>query len=556
MDTKNPSPDLSAQRPRVVIVGGGPTGLATALELGMRSIDCLLIERESRGGHAPRAKTTHVRTRELLRRWGLADVLAQASPFGIDYPTDVHFVTRLNGYPLARFENAMQGSPQRDERYSEHGQWIPQYKLESVLRERLLAIDCVTMAHGCEFISFEQDDMAVRVTVKAVDTGEEHVIEADYLVGADGARSTVREAIGAKMEGRYGLSRNYNIIFSAPGLADAHRHGPGIMYWQVNPDVPSVIGPMDEGDLWFFMPLSLPPEKMFTDEEALDLIKRSTGIDLPYRILSSDLWVASRLLADKYRDGRVFLAGDACHLHPPYGGFGMNMGVADGVDLGWKLAAALQGWGGPALLDSYEAERRLIHEIVLDEAEGNHGTQPGNLFRSGIEDDGPEGDAVRREVSDLIAQTKPREFYTLGVVLGLRYWRSPVIRDDGTGADWRLSLDYTPSAAPGSLAPHAWLADGSSLYDHFGAGFTLIAFGGADTREAENDAAKSGIPLKIVTIDEPRVAALYERRLALIRPDQHVAWRGDIWPAGDVLAHAAGLSPASDDAAAAGASAE
>lgn len=556
MKTTNTSSALVGQRPSVIIVGGGPTGLATALELGLRSISCLLIEREVRGGHAPRAKTTHVRTRELLRRWDLAEALAQASPFGIDYPTNVHFVTRLNGYPLARFDNAMNGAPQRDERYSEHGQWIPQYKLEAVLRERLLTIDCVTVVNGCEFVSFEQDDMAVQVTVKAVDTGEEHVIEADYLVGADGARSSVRDAIGAQMEGRYGLSRNYNIIFSAPGLADAHRHGPGIMYWQVNPDVPSVIGPMDKDDLWFFMPLGLPPEKMFTDQEALDLIKRSTGIDLPYQILSSDLWVASRLLADKYRDGRVFLAGDACHLHPPYGGFGMNMGVADGVGLGWKMAAALQGWGGPALLDSYEAERRLIHEIVLDEAEGNHSTQPGTLFRNGIETEGPEGDAIRREVSDLITQTKPREFYTLGIVLGLRYRRSPVIPDDGTEADWRLSPDYTPSAAPGSLAPHAWLADGSSLYDHFGAGFTLLAFGGVDTRDAEDDAAKSGIPLKVVTIDEAKVAALYDRRLVLIRPDQHVAWRGDIWPANDVLAYVAGLSSLSADAAAMKASAE
>lgn len=540
--------DHSAQRPRVIIVGGGPTGLATALELGTRSIDCLVIEREVRGGHAPRAKTTHVRTRELLRRWGLAETLAEASPFGIDYPTDVHFVTRLNGYPLARFENAMQCAPQRDERYSEHGQWIPQYTLEAVLRDRLLTIDCATVAHGCEFVSFEQDEAAVRVTVKDVGTGEERVIEADYLVGADGARSAVREAIGAKMEGRYGLSRNYNIIFRAAGLAEAHRHGPGIMYWQVNPDVPSVIGPMDEDDLWFFMPLNLPPDKVFTDQEALELIKRSTGIDLPYQILSSDVWIASRLLADKYREGRVFLAGDACHLHPPYGGFGMNMGVADAVDLGWKLAAALQGWGGPALLESYEAERRLIHEMVLDEAEGNHSTQPSNLFRDGIESEGSDGDAIRREVSDLIARTKAREFYTLGVVLGLRYRHSPVIPDDGTEADWRLSLDYTPSAAPGSLAPHAWLADGTSLYDHFGAGFTLIAFGGADTRQAENDATESGIPLKVVTIDDPEIAARYERRLALIRPDQHVAWRGDAWPENNVLAYAAGLTPVSDDA--------
>lgn len=511
-----------------------------ALELGTRSIDCILIEREVRGGYAPRAKTTNVRTRELLRRWGLAEALAHASPFGVDYPTDVHFVTRLRGYPLTRFANAIQGAPERDERYSEHGQWIPQYKLERVLRDRLLTLEHVTLEYGCEFISFEQDETAVRVTVRSVETGEERVIEADYLIGADGTRSTVREAIGAEMEGKYGLSRNYNIIFQAPGLDDAHGHGPGIMYWQVNPESPSVIGPMDEGDLWFFMPLSLAPDKTITDEEALNLIKRSTGFDLPFKILSSDMWIASRLLANKYRDGRAFLVGDACHLHPPFGGFGMNMGVADAVDLGWKLAAVLQGWGGSALLDSYEAERRPIHQLVLDEAENNHETQPVNFFRKGIEAEGPEGDAIRGEVAELIRTTKGREFYTLGVVLGLRYRGSPVIADDGTEAEWRVSLDYVPSAAPGNLAPHGWLIDGSSLYDQFGPGFTLLAFDGANTDEAEREAVAMGIPLKILKIDNARLAQCYEKPLALIRPDQHVAWRGDAWPSHGVLAFAAG----------------
>ncbi|NIJ37473.1 2-polyprenyl-6-methoxyphenol hydroxylase-like FAD-dependent oxidoreductase [Sphingopyxis panaciterrae] len=537
-----PSDSLASgksKQPRVIIVGGGPTGLATALELGTRSIECLLVEREMRGGHAPRAKTTNVRTRELLRRWGIAEALAEASPFGIDYPTDVHFVTRLSGHSLTRFANALQGAPTRDDRYSEHGQWIPQYKLESVLRDRLTGLENVEIEYGCEFVSFDQDEAGVRVTLLSVSTGEERVIEADYLVGADGGRSAVREAMGAEMEGRSNLSRNYNIIFHAPGLGDAHAHGPGVMYWQVNPESPSVIGPMDEGDLWFFMPLTLPPEKTITDEEAVELIKRSTGIELPYRILSSDMWFASRLLANKYREGRVFLAGDACHLHPPFGGFGMNMGVADAVDLGWKLGAVLQGWGGPALLDSYEAERRPVHNLVMDEAESNHGTQPATLFRDGIEDEGPAGDAIRREVADIIATTKGREFYTLGVVLGLRYLGSPVIAEDGTEAEWRMSLDYVPSAAPGSLAPHGWLADGSSLYDQFGPGFTLLVFGNVETLGAEREAATTGIPLTIVRLDDSRLAERYEKPLALIRPDQHVAWRGDVWAPG-MLAFAAG----------------
>ena len=540
-------PAPHGRRPLVVIVGSGPTGLAAALELGMRGISCLIIERNERVGYAPRAKTTHVRTRELMRRWGIAEALAKVSPFGLDHPNDVHFITRMNGRPLVRFKDALTFSPKRDDRYSEHGQWVPQYKLEAVLRERALELDGVSLEYGTEFVSFEQDEETIRVTVRAVATGETRVIAADYLIGADGARSAVRDAVGAKMEGRYGLSTHYNIIFHAPGLAEAHPHGPGVMYWQINTDQPSLLGPMDEGDLWYFMPTSVPPSGTLTDDEALALIKRSTGIDLPYRILSSDMWVASRLLADRYRLGRAFLAGDACHLHPPFGGFGMNMGVADGADIGWKLAAELQGWGGPALLDSYEIERRPVHNLVMDEAESNHSVLSNHLFREGVEEDGPRGDQIRAEVSDLIRETKAREFYALGVVKGLRYRGSPVIANDGTEEDWVMSRDYVPSAAPGSIAPHGWIDDETSLYDLFGPGFTLLAFegaGDADIAAAEAEATRTETPLKIVRIADPQIAARYEARLALVRPDQHVAWRGDSWPDTGLLTLATGRAAA------------
>lgn len=543
--------DHSQTRPAVVIVGAGPTGLALAIELGSRSIPCLLIERSARGGHAPRAKTTHVRTREHMRRWGIAEKLAEQSPFGIDYPSDVHFVTRLNGHSLVRFKDSLNCSPRRDERFSEHGQWVPQYKLEAVLLEHARSLASVEVRFGQEYLSFTQDDEGVRVTIRDVADGRDYVVEADYLVGADGARSLVRDQIGAKMIGTYGLSRNYNIIFHAPGLADAHPHGPGIMYWQVNAETPSLIGRMDDGDLWYFMPTMLPPGVTLTDAEALELIRVSTGIDLPYRILSSDEWVASRLLADRYSQGRAFLAGDACHLHPPFGGFGMNMGVSDAVDLGWKLAARIQGWGGETLLESYETERRPVHEMVLDESEGNHAVLANQLFRPGIEEDSEEGQAIRTEVSALIRETKRREFYALGIVLGYRYLHSPVIVDDGSSAEWVMSRDYTPSAAPGALAPHRWLADGQSLYDLFGAGFTLLVTDGraaSDAEQARRDAEAAGIPLTVVVQDDETLLALYEARMALIRPDQHVAWRGERWPGAAVLETVSGrtdaLSPA------------
>lgn len=532
----------SKPRPQVVIIGSGPTGLALAIELGRQGVACLLLERNARVGLSPRAKTTHIRTREHLRRWGIADKLAAASPFGVDYPSDVHFVTRLSGRSLVRFENAMSCAPVRDDRYNEHAQWIPQYKLEAVLKAHAETLDSVRIDYGQELVSFEQDEGGVRIRRRAVDTGEESLIDADYLVGADGARSLVRDQIGAKMVGAYGLSRNYNIIFQAPGLAEAHPHGPGIMYWQLNPDAPSLIGRMDEGDLWYFMPTQLPPEVSLSDDEAVQMIRQSTGIDLPYRILSSDEWIASRLLADRYRLGRVFLAGDACHLHPPFGGFGMNMGVADGVDLGWKIAAVVNGWGGAKLLDSYEAERRPVHKAVMDEAEANHALLPNQLFRRGIEDETAEGEIIRAEVSDLIRRSKAQEFFALGVVLGYRYVNSPIIDDDGTAATWAMSREYAPSAAPGCLAPHAWLRDGRSLYDLFGGGFTLLVLGdaAADVAAIRCDAEAAGMPLSVVVLDDPGLAELYQARYVLIRPDQHVAWRGHVRPDRGVLDRTSG----------------
>jgi hypothetical protein len=300
---------------------------------------------------------------------------------------------------------------------------------------------------------------------------------------------------------------------------------------------------MDHNDLWYFAPTALAPDVTLTDAQAVELIKTSTGIDLPYEILSSDIWIASRLLADRYRQGRAFLIGDACHLHPPWGGFGMNMGVADAVDLGWKIAAIVQGWGGPALLNSYELERRPIHELVLDEAEGNHTILPNQLFREGIESDTAAGEVVRDEVAALIRERKVREFYALGVVLGMRYCNSPVIARDGTEDAWTMSRDYLPSAAPGSLAPHAWLDDGRSLYDLFGPGFTLLILddtGLTDAVAARTDAERTGVPLEIVTLREPRLSTLYAASRVLIRPDQVVAWRGDAWPGGDLLAFVSG----------------
>ena len=287
-------PDTS----RVLIVGAGPAGLALAIELGQRHIPCLVLERNDRVGYAPRAKTTNVRTREHMRRWGIAERLRDASPLGVQYPSNVVFCTRLGGHELARFENAMYCAPGRNPLYSEHAQWIPQYTVEEVMREHAQSLPCVEIRFNCELRGLVQDEDGVVARLHDKVQGEDSTVRVAYLVGADGARSTVRELIGARMEGKYGLSRNYNIVFRAPGLAEAHPHGPAIMYWQINGDVPSLVGPMDRGDTWFFMPTHVPEGVRLADLDAPALIRRATGIDLPYEVLSTDEWVASKLIAN------------------------------------------------------------------------------------------------------------------------------------------------------------------------------------------------------------------------------------------------------------------
>ena len=538
------------QRHDVIVVGAGPVGLAQAIELGSRGVRVLLAERSPRAGRAPRAKTTNVRTRTHLRRWGIADRLAEASPQGVDYPNDVMFVTRLSGRRLAHFQNAFNGYPDRSPLYPEHAQWVPQYVLEQVMREHVDTLPSVKLSFDSALVHAVQDEAGVTATFRTA-AGAETQVEARYLVGADGARSAVRELVGAKMEGKYGLSRNYNIVFRAPGLAQAHPHGRAVMYWQLNSDGASLIGPMDKDDVWFFMPTGMKEGETLSNAEAADAIRRATGVDLPYEILSTDEWVASHLLADRYRSGRMFLAGDACHLHPPFGGYGMNMGVGDGVDLGWKLAAVLQGWGGEALLDSYEAERRPVHHAVIVEAVSNHAVLGGQLYREGLEDDTPGGEAVRGEVGERILATKAREFHTLGTVLGLCYDNSPITCRDGSAITPSSGPDYLPSARPGCLAPHAWLADGRSLYDLFGLGFALVVAEGADETQvaaAERDARDAGIGLQVVRPAGMPVKALYGADLTLVRPDQHVAWRGARW-AGYVLSRATGRTDAAAAAA-------
>ena len=519
----------------VLVVGAGPVGLSLAIELGRRSISCLVVERNDRVGYSPRAKMTSVRTREHLRRWGIADELRRVSPMGHDYPAHVVFATRMNGPLLARFDNAWSSGPERNDLYSESSQWVPQYTLEEVLRSHAVSLPSVEVRFDTALTGFEDRTDGITAAIEDAKTGARRDVGCRYLVGADGAKSLVRKLIDVALVGDGGFSSNLNVVFRSNTLAARHQHGPAAMYWMINDEVPALLGPMSDDGLWYFIATKIDANADPAKIDLPALIRRSTGVqDVDIEIVGTDPWVARRLVAERYDRGHVFLAGDACHLHPPFGGFGMNMGVGDAVDLGWKLAAVLEGWGGPELLASYEAERRPVHDWAISEAVANYAMVGNQLARPGLETDGPLGAATRREVSETILATKVREMRSLGVVKGYRYAASTIVVQDGSAEPLRQSMAYEPSAHPGCVAPHLWLADGSSLYDHFGDGFNLLV--ATDARQADVEAfveaAKNlRLPLMVVRPNDPRLRSRYQASLALIRPDQHVAWRGTNAPA-------------------------
>ena len=519
---------------QVLVVGAGPVGLSLAIELGLRGIAGTLVEQRSRTGAQPRAKTTNVRSMQHMRRWGVADALRAAAPLPYDYPTDIVFATALFGRTLAVIENAFEGAKRRDPRFPEAAQWVPQYTVEKVLHERIARLASVHMLSGTVLEDFTQSAAGVSATVRDNATDARRTIRAAYLVGADGARSRVRSIIGAKLEGDHAFLHNYNLILRIPELATQSPEHLAIMYWIVNAESPGVLSPLDGADVWAFGILLPPGVKEIADDEAIRRARAAIGRPVDIEILERDIWAAHRLIADRYRDRRVFLAGDACHLHPPYGGYGMNLGIADGVDLGWKLSAVVAGWGGEALLASYEQERRAVHLRTIAEAIENYKTLSDHLLKEDLDADTPKGERARADIAQDIRAAKTREFKTLGVVLGSRYQNSPIIVGDGSTAPAEHPANYQPSAHPGCLAPHAWLADGTSLYDHFGLGYTLLLLddeGAPLARDIQSAAEAAGVPLKLIDlrqrhVAEANLAELYAAPLALIRPDQFVAWRG------------------------------
>lgn len=521
---------------QVLVAGGGPVGLAAAVELGRRGIRCLVVEPRRTVSHArPRCKTLNVRTMEHLRRWGLADRLRERAPLPVAWSQDVVFCTSMVGHELSRFTGVL-GLVHEGDRFPELGQQAPQYVLEELLREEVERLPACTLVTGPRVAGVAQDDAEVRITVTD-ETGGEALITADYLLGCDGPRSTVREQIGSAYVGTEALRPNFGMVFHAPELSRLVRHGRALHYWIINAAAPGLIGPIDREDTWWTIAFGVDRET--GEREAQRLIDDAVGAPVRATVLSTDPWTARMQIVDRMRVGRVFLAGDAAHLNPPFGGHGLNTGLGDAADLGWKLAAVLDGWGGPPLLDSYETERRPIQERVIREAAANMRTISGDLLAEDLTADDEAGERARRAADRRIQEAKAPEFHSLELVLGCRITDSPVIDshegngDGGSGGDGGAGA--ADIARPGSRLPHLWLRSGRSLFDELGADLTLLVLGGGSdsgtARGTFQRAAQSrGVPLETLDLSGRGLRDRYGADLVLVRPDQVVAWCGDTAP--------------------------
>jgi 2-polyprenyl-6-methoxyphenol hydroxylase-like FAD-dependent oxidoreductase len=521
--------DKSVAETQVLVVGAGPVGLTLALDLGRRGVRCTLIERNEGSIQLPKMERCNARTMEIYRRLGIAEKIRDAG-LPREAPMDVFLALSMAGPALAHLacpsvaEAKAQIASHNDGRPLEPYQLISQYTLEPLLRSVVETLPGVTVRFGCELTGFAQDAGGVDARVRAA-SGPNETIRASYLIGCDGGSSTVRKELGIALSGEGSIRKLRQALFHCQDLYERIPMGKGRHYHIAEAPLFPFLILQDSTRHWTLHAAAS------NDIEMAEIFRKSLAMPLEFQMLAVNQWTQHLLCADRYAQGRVFIAGDAAHLVIPTGGLGMNTGVGDAIDLSWKLSAALAGWGGPQLLVSYEKERR---PIGLRNMKASGAAMRGRLhwreaYRPCIRENTPEGAAARKEMARRfdIEQRKVTEI--LGIEAGYRYVGSPVIwPESGDAPDPDNNPRYVPTTWPGARLPHVWLEGGAALHDRLGPGYTLLRLGGtrADTSHIERAVRATGAPLEVLDVDGQPARDIYGFDLLLVRPDLHVVWRG------------------------------
>lgn len=529
-----------------------------AIELGHRGVQCIVLDEKPGTTTNPQANATQARTMEHYRRLGFAHEIRQLG-LPLDYPTDVAFFTRLSQHELARFRMPSASQVAEIAR-SSSGSWstpeLPhrcsQLFFEPVLLRHAQASSSVQIRFNWRVTSIAQDAEGVDLKAEKTDGSENIEIRARYVVGCDGPRSFVRRTLNIDMQGESKVARNwmggkmYATYFRSKELYKLIAGDKAWMYFSFNKDRRSFMAAIDGVEEFVFHSQFKPGEddESTTDEQAFAMFIEALGVQCDIEKIAGSSWSAGHaLVAERYSDGRVHIAGDAAHLFTPTGGLGYNTAIDDVANLGWKLAAVVKGWAPPELLESYNLERQPIGVRNTSRARSFAQNIGDFLPDPHLEDEGPKGESARRLAGEFLRAHLQREFNIPGITFGVRYDASPIVIEDNTSPPPDDITRYVPTACPGGRAPHSWLRDGSSLFDRFAQDFTLLCLR-SDASEAiavAQHAQQAGIPATVLHLPEEDLRVLYEADFALIRPDQHVAWRGDsVQALSDALLQATG----------------
>ena len=519
----------------VIVVGAGPVGLALAINLGRAGIKTILLERNPEPQFLPKMERCNARSMEMFRRIGLSKKIRDAG-LREDCPMDVFIVEDLTKPALLEEKHpsiqTFQGKIKECKDLSmplEPYQLISQYTLEPLLKAEAEALQSVEVLFGHEFMEFSQSDDGVSVRFKDSD-GQSKTLTAAYLVGCDGGSSPIRKQLGIKLRGEGGILELQQALFYCEELFERlpHGSGPGQGRHYHRADAEHTFLIMQDSTKHWSLHATVP------DAEAMKRkFEEIVGFPVNYELLSCAPWRQNLLLADRYREGRVFLAGDSVHLVIPTGGLGMNTGVGDAFDLAWKLIGTLKGWGGPELLDSYEIERRQVGDRNVGASRyANVGRQKWRSIATDEIFSGTEaGESLKRKLIQVADSEQRKGNRMIGAELGYRYVDSPCIDNVPGGPEHRVG-EYNPNVWPGSRLPHCWLDDGSALQDQLPETYILLSLGNKslDTSKLRQSYEKIGAPVAEVRIESNRLRDLYGFDLLVLRPDMHVAWRGNDAP--------------------------